>query len=505
MTTEKPCMSSSDWLRDIAVIGFDLNTEFTSLHTRSSEVESRGCFIALDGNNFDGRDFIPDAADRGAALAVYDPVKPLSPKIVDWLKNSGTNTVVIPVAGLKDKLSELACKFYQHPSRQMLGIGVTGTNGKSSVAYIIASALKNQNRKSGYIGTLGYGSINKITSSIMTTPDAVNFQKYLANFVAQGFDSFVYEASSHGLALGRVSSVLTDIAVMTNFGSDHEDFHGSRSKYLAAKEILFAKSGRANVLNLDDPYSEVLIEKYPNVDCVGYSVKQNHPIVPTVLASNIKVDLCSVSFRVSSSFGNGNLTVPLSGAFQVENTLAALTTLLIAGCDFEVACESLSKIDNIPGRMNWYGVEGEPQICIDYAHNADSLSAVLSHIKANTNGKIWCVFGCGGDRDPARRAAMGKVAERFSDNVILTNDNPRSEDPEKIIQDITAGMLCKWAVSVEHDRAAAIAYAINNADAEDVVLIAGKGHETYQEIGGDSIWFSDAEQVLSQLNMKEVT
>lgn len=505
MSTEKPCMSSSEWLKDMAVIGFDLNTEFNSLHTVSSEVESRGCFVALVGDKFDGREFIPEAASRGAALAVYDPAKCLSPNIIDWLKNSGTNTVVIPVPELENKLSFLASKFYQHPSRQMLGIGVTGTNGKSSVAYMLASALTNQKRKTGLIGTLGYGTVNQLTSSRLTTPNAVQTQKYLADFVEKGFDSFVFEASSHGLALGRVSSVSTDVAVMTHFGSDHNDFHKSRSEYLAAKEILFANSCRANVLNFDDPYSEVLLDKYTNVESIGYSIKKKHDSVPTVLASNIKVDLNTVNFRVSSTFGNSNLSLPLSGAFQVENALAVLTAQLIAGCDFEVACDALSRVQHVPGRMNWFELAEGPKICVDYAHNAESLASVLSHIKTYATGKVWCVFGCGGDRDASRRAAMGKVAERYSDNIILTDDNPRSESPEKIIQDITDGMLCKWAVMVEHDRSAAIAHAINNASKNDIILIAGKGHETYQEIANDSVWYSDIEQVLSYLDSKEVS
>ena len=503
MSKEKPCVSTSEWLKGFAVIGFDLNTEITSLHTNSSEVESRGCFVALKGNTLDGRNFMPEAASRGAALIIYDPETAMAPDIVDWLKNSDSDTVVVPVPNLPEKLSELAANFYQQPSQQMLGIGVTGTNGKSSVAYLIAAAMTNQRRKTGYIGTLGVGKSNNLTSSNLTTPNAVAIQQHLADFVDNGYDSFVYEASSHGLALNRVSSVSTDIAVMTNFGIDHKDFHKTRAEYLAAKEKLFAAANRTMVLNLDDPYAEVLLEKYPNLDVVGYSTKKNHATVPTILASDIKTTLKNTSFRVSSKYGKGNLTLNLSGEFQVENILAALASLLIAGCDFEVACNALAKVESIPGRMQWLTAENCPNVCVDYAHNAESLTLVLSHIKQNTKGKVWCVFGCGGDRDPSRRAEMGKVAERFSDHIILTDDNPRSEDPDKIIQDITSGLLCKWAASIEHDRATAIAYAINNAAPEDVVLIAGKGHETYQEIDGDSIWFSDIEQVQSHISELE--
>lgn len=500
MAMEKPCVSTSEWLKGYAVIGFDLNTEITSLHTNSADVENRGCFIALTGNKFDGRNFMPEAASRGAALIIYDPATVMAQEIVDWLKNKSGDTVVVPVSNLPLKLSELAANFYQNPSQQMMGIGVTGTNGKSSVAYLIAAAMTNQRRRSGYIGTLGYGSTAKLNPTKLTTPNAVDIQKLLAEFVDQGYDSFVYEASSHGLALNRVSAVATDIAVMTNFGSDHSDFHPSRADYLAAKEKLFASANRTIVLNLDDPYSEILLEKYPEVEVIGYSTKKNHATVPTILASDIKTNLKSSSFRVSSKFGKGNLTINLSGAFQVENVLAALATLLIAGCDFEVACNSLAKIESIPGRMQWFTQTECPDICVDYAHNPEALSSVLSHIKANTKGKVWCIFGCGGDRDPSRRAEMGKIAERFSDQVILTDDNPRSESPEKIIQEITEGLLCKWAVMVEHDRATAIAHAINNAAAEDVIVIAGKGHETYQETDGEKIWYSDIEQVLNQIS-----
>ena len=502
MPMEKPCVSTSDWLKGYAIIGFDLNTEITSLHTNSSTVERRGCFVALKGSNFDGRDFMPEAASRGASLIIYDPETVISPKIVEWLKNSDSETVVVPVPNLPEKLSELSGKFYQSPSQQMLGIGVTGTNGKSSVAYLIASALTNQKRKAGYIGTLGIGSPSKLVTSQMTTPCAVEMQEVLANFVVQGFDSFVYEASSHGLALDRVKAVSTDIAVMTHFSMDHSDFHGSRAEYLAAKEKLFAMANRSIVLNLDDPYSEVLLEKYPEVDFIGYSTKKNHHKVTTILATDIKVGLKSSSFKVSSKFGKGEINIKLSGAFQVENVLAALSTLLIAGCDFEVACSSLSQVDNIPGRMQWFEFNDGPSVCVDYAHNADSLSAVLSHIKTHAKGKIWCVFGCGGNRDPLRRSEMGKVAERFSDQIIITDDNPRQEKPEEIVKDIVDGLLCKWAVIVEHDRGTAISHAINNSGENDIVLIAGKGHESYQEVNGDSFWFSDTEYVISYLNEK---
>lgn len=500
---EKPCVSTSDWLKGYAVIGFDLNTEVTSLHTDSREVESRGCFVALTGEKFDGRDYMPEAASRGAALVIYDPKSTMSPNTVEWLKNTSADTVVVPVPNLPDVLSELSSIFYQNPSQQMMGIGVTGTNGKSSVAYIIASAMSFQRRKTGYIGTLGVGTSNKLTSSNMTTPNAVEFQKYLAEFVDKGFDSFVYEASSHGLALNRTAAVSTDIAVMTNFGMDHSDFHPTRNDYLQAKEKLFAAANRTIVLNLDDPHSDVLIEKYPDVEVIGYSTVKPHATVPTVLASDIKTGLKSSSFRVSSKFGKSNLTINLSGLFQVENALAALSTLLIAGCDFEVACSSITEIDNIPGRMQWLKYTDGPDICVDYAHNAASLEAALSHIKSHVKGKVWCIFGCGGDRDPARRAEMGKVAERYSDHVIITDDNPRTEDPEKITNDILEGMLCKWAALVEHDRATAIAHAINNAEKGDAILIAGKGHETYQEVNGESLWFSDVEQALNHISEQE--
>lgn len=500
---EKPCVSISDWLKGYAVIGFDLNTEVTSLHTNSKEVESRGCFIALKGKSVDGRDCIPEAANRGAALVIYDPETAISPEIVDWLKNSSGDTVVIPVPNLPNVLSDLSSIFYQHPSQQMMGIGVTGTNGKSSVAYIIASAMTSQRRKTGYIGTLGYGSSNKLNSANMTTPNAVEFQKYLAEFVDKGFDSFVYEASSHGLALNRVSAVATDIAVMTNFGMDHADFHPTRDDYLKAKEKLFAMANRTIVLNLDDPYSEILIEKYPEVEVIGYSTFKTHANVPTILASDIKTSLKGASFRVISKFGKANISINLSGLFQVENVMAALATLLIAGCDFEVACSSVADVNNIPGRMQWLSCHDGPDVCVDYAHNAASLEAVLSHIKSHVKGKIWCIFGCGGDRDKNRRHEMGRVAERYSDHIIITDDNPRSEDPEKIVNDILEGLLCKWAALVEHDRATAIAHAINNAEKGDVILIAGKGHETYQEVNGESIWFSDVEQALCYINDKE--
>lgn len=504
MTMEEPCVSTSDWLKGYAIIGFDLNTEITSLHTDSSKVVSRGCFVALKGKNFDGRDFMADAATRGASLIIYDPQTVMSTNTVEWLKDSGGDAVVVPVPGLPAKLSELAGKFYQNPSQQMLGIGVTGTNGKSSVAYLISAAFNYQKRKSGYIGTLGVGYSNKLdATSELTTPDAVSMQKYLAKFVDLGFDSFVYEASSHGLALDRVKAVSTDIAVMTNFDMDHADFHATRADYLAAKEKLFAMANRTMVLNLDDPYSEVLINKYTNVDVIGYSQQKKHESIQTVLATDIVVGLKSFKCRISSKLGKGDLKINLSGSFQVENVLAALTTLLSAGCDFEVASASLSKVTSIPGRMQWFGGGDLPNVCVDYAHNASALSGVLSHIKNHAKGKVWCVFGCGGDRDVNRRSEMGKVVERFSDHIILTDDNPRTESPEKIIKDITDSMLCKWAIMVEHDRATAIAHAINNSEPEDVILIAGKGHETYQEVNGEKNWFSDIERVVSVLNELE--
>ncbi len=470
------------------------STEFDRLMLDSRQVNNKDVFVALSGDEFDGHDFIQDALTKGAVavLAEREIVK---------------NDRVIVVPELRRYLSEIAGRFYGEPSSLMSVVGVTGTNGKSSITHFISQSLRECGRQCGIIGTLGYGFLPELISSTHTTPDAVSVQRILAELKRQGADSVAMEVSSHGLHQERVSGILFETAVFTNLTRDHLDYHGTMDNYKDQKRRLFTMPGLKNaIINCDDPFGKEIIQSLKGqLNIVGYGL-QNHSDVECsmIIASNIRQNYKGFRAKIESPWGDGELRSQLLGQFNISNVLAVLGVLIVMGISLKEALEGLNHLQTVTGRMQAYGGDKQALVVVDYAHTPDALQQALLALKPHAEGKLWCVFGCGGDRDRGKRPLMGQVAERYSDQLILTNDNPRSESPQTIIDEIKSGLLCPWAVEVELDRGAAIAHAIDCAEPGDVVLIAGKGHEAYQIIGDEKLPFSDIERVQHQTAEKRL-
>lgn len=449
------------------------------LCTDSRAVEPGDVFLALKGYRGDGRDFIGQAVARGAAAIVYEAgeVAPIP---------------VPHVAAEKlDRLAgELAHLVYGRPSERLWLAGVTGTNGKTSISQWIAQAMCGLGRKCGVIGTLGSGFPGELTPAINTTPDAVSLHRLLAQFLLQGAAACAMEVSSIGLDQGRVNGAQFDVAIFTNLTRDHLDYHGDIDAYGEAKERLFSLPGlEAAVVNLDDPFGERLAEQLSGrVRTIGYTLAGRRGAAEVLAAEHLEMTATGMAFKVDGV----TVEAPLVGRFNASNLLAVIGALLVAGAPFGDIAGILRGIAPPAGRMQTVGGVGQPLVVIDYAHTPDALEQALRALHGTARsrgGRLICVFGCGGDRDTGKRPLMGEVAESLADLVVLTNDNPRGEDPLAILAAIHAGM--KEHPVVEPDRAKAIRNAVKAAAPGDVILLAGKGHEPYQEIAGVRHPFSD--------------
>ena len=440
--------------------------------------DSRRCapgvaFLAYPGEASDGRRYIGDAVARGAAAVLWEK------KGFDW--RAEWRVPNLPVEDLKQHASALAHEFYGRPSDSLWLCGVTGTNGKTSCSQWIAALLE----KAAVIGTLGAGFPGALSTAANTTPDAVETQFLLKSFVEQGAQAVSMEVSSHGLVQGRVSGVRFSCALFTNLSHDHLDYHGSMANYAAAKARLFEMPGlQAAVLNLDDALGLELARRLTGrVRTIGYGLSARDAPVDEAIVAGLQVDPASL---------------PVLGRFNVANALGVLGCLLARGIPVDEGARRLTKLPPVPGRMQRIG--DEPLVVIDYAHTPDALENVLQALRpvaAARGGRLAVVFGAGGDRDPSKRAPMGAIASRLAERVLVTSDNPRSEDPVAIISEIRKGI--RGPHEVEADRARAIESMILSSRKKDVVLIAGKGHETYQEVAGRRAHFSDEEQARAAL------
>ena len=394
------------------------------------------------------------------------------------------------------QIEDIASTFYHEPSKKMTVIGVTGTNGKTSCTHFIAQALQKAGRTCGVIGTLGTGVWPNLTPGKYTTPDAIACHRGLAELLQQSAELVAMEVSSHGLDQARVAGVAFDTAIFTNLSRDHLDYHADMDDYAAAKSKLFSWAGlKRAIINIDDPVGERFAREFSGrYQIYTYSL-MNKTLAgcKPVLASRIHLNGRDMSAKISSPWGEGSLKANLLGKFNLSNLLAVLTTLCASGVSLDDALQYLHGVKNVTGRMQAFGGGKLPLVVVDYAHTPDALEQALNALREHTRGKLWCVFGCGGNRDHGKRPMMGQVAEHYSDQIVITSDNPRDEDPQSIINDIKAGLLCDWAAETELDRGSAIAHAIDCAQAGDVVLIAGKGHEDYQLVGDQRLGFSDRE------------
>ncbi len=447
-------------------------------------------FFAYPGETADGRRHIADALAKGASAVVWES------EGFAW--DPAWAVPNVGVRDLKQEAGELAHQFYGQPSESLWMCGVTGTNGKTSCTQWIAAALSGRGEECGVIGTIGARLRGHSVDLGNTTPDTLELHRLLAEFLQEGAAAVAMEVSSHGLVQGRVNGVRFDCALFTNLTHDHLDFHGTMEAYAAAKAKLFEFASLKNaVLNLDDPVGVRLAQRMSErgVPVTGYSLAAR-PAVPGVTqfisASDLRIGPGETEVALATSWGDRTATLQQLGRFNVSNILGVLGCLLAKGLDFDSALTAIATLPDVPGRMQRIGGGKRPLAVVDYAHTPDALEKVLQALRPVADagkGRLIAVFGAGGNRDATKRPRMGEVASRLADRIVITSDNPRNEDPGTIIEAIRAG------VSVEHDsepdRAKAIAAAIRNAKAGDVVLIAGKGHETYQEIAGRKLPFSD--------------
>ncbi len=478
------------------------NAPKADLSSDSRSVKPGDVFFAFPGETADGRDYIERAMEAGAKAVIYEAAG------FEW--NSAWTMPHLAVPNLKALSGQIASGYYGHPDAAMLTVAVTGTNGKTSCTQWLGNALSRLGQPTAVIGTLGVGFFQRgehggFSTTGYTTPDAVLLQRKLAQLRGAGAQALAIEASSIGLEQGRMDGMHFDVAVFTNFTRDHLDYHGSMEAYEAAKQKLFNWPGlQLAVINLDDAMGLRLVrhlkDKHPAMSIIGYSITGCPvPDVPTLRASEIRTNHGGTAFRLDSTFGSAQVKTQLVGEFNVSNVLGILGVLLARGVDFKTAVDAAETLKAVPGRMQQLGGQDAPLVVIDYAHTPDALEKTLATLRQVTqqrHGQLWCVFGCGGDRDPGKRPQMGKVAQE-ADHIIITSDNPRSEDPTAILAQIVEGIdtarLVRNAPHVIEDRAAAILWAVRHAGKSDVVLLAGKGHEPYQEIKGKKLPFLDAD------------
>lgn len=452
----------------------------------SRNVRPGDLFLAVAGSGTDGRAHITDAIARGAAAVAYEAEG--APEIQD------SAALLIPVQGLQAQLSAIAGRFYGEPSRALTMLGVTGTNGKTTVSQLFAQALDLLGESCGVIGTLGNGFPGRLADSGFTTPDPIGLQAALSDLKHAGAGSVAMEVSSHGLAQYRLAAVDLDIAILTNLSRDHLDYHGTMAAYAEAKARLFAwPSLKARILNLDDAFGEQLAAEYAGQGVKTYSLSRNDA---DLYCREIRFGKQGVEAAVVTPQGEAWLRSPLLGRFNLSNLLAVVASLSALGYALGDIVAVLPRLQAPAGRMQTLIREDAPLVVVDYAHTPDALQQVLQALRPHvaSGGRLVCVFGCGGERDTGKRPLMAQVAEQQADWVLVTDDNPRHEPAAQIRADILAGFTNADAVQEFDDRALAIATAIGQSKAGDVVLIAGKGHEDYQEVAGVRQPFSDVLQ-----------
>lgn len=450
-------------------------------------------FLACQGLSSHGIDFLEEAIAAGVCAIAWDSSTTDAPVV------SG-DVAMIGVADLAAHLGEIANRFYGRPSANMKVFGVTGTNGKTTVAWMIAQCLQRLGHKCAYLGTLGFGVAELQGGDDMTTPPAVEMHQRLASFVAAGAEAAAIEVSSHALSQERVNGVRFESALFTNLTRDHLDYHKNMHDYFESKVRLFLECDTRNrIVNLDSDFGTELAARCDqNVVTVSTEFNRVANGRPYVFVRSVVASDKGSNISFTSSWGDGQFVLPLPGDFNVANAAIVLALLLTQGVSVAGACAALAGVDAPPGRMQRVAADGAA-VYIDYAHTPNAIDVTLRALRLHGRGKLWCVFGCGGDRDAGKRPLMGRRAERLADQVVITSDNPRGEDPQHIIDEIYAGLVHPESAVIIEDRAAAIAWAISQADASDIVLIAGKGHEKFQQVGDERLRFSDYAVALAAL------
>ncbi len=492
-----------------------LGVPITNLVADSRQIKPGDTFMAYAGETYDAREHIPQAIAAGANAVLWDAHN------FTW--NPSWKLPSLPIANLREKSGLIASHIYGNPSQKLQLVGITGTNGKTSCSHWYAQAMTLLQRKAAVMGTMGNGFEGALEPTINTTPDAVIMQRLFAQYVRDGAESVAMEVSSHGIVQGRINGATFSVAVLTNVSRDHLDYHQDMDAYAATKAKLFFWPGlKYAVLNLDDILGVELLRQLENkpVQVIGYGFIKQENIVHSdrfklLLGSNLKTNISGLTFDVEYEGNKEKLTTEVMGRFNAANLLAVVAALLAGGIKLSDAVRSLQHVKTIPGRMERFGGANRPVVIVDYAHTPDALEKAMSTLREMLRNKargedaptkkarLICVLGCGGERDSGKRALVGEVATRFADEVIFTSDNPRGENPRAIVEDMVAGAF-KSNYQIEENRALAIYQAIYSARQGDIVLLAGKGHETYQEINGEKIPFSDAatvQQILNDLSL----
>ncbi len=469
-----------------------LEVPVTDISTDSRSIARGGLFLACRGLSSHGLDYLDDAIEAGCAAVAWEPVSdraaPTLPQAVAGLA----------VPGLSGLLGELSDRFFAAPSAELQVSAITGTNGKTSVAFILAQALQRLGERAAYIGTLGWGMQGSVlTPSALTTPAVIDLHRELRALRDAGATQAVVEASSHGLDQGRLDGLRLAVGAITNISRDHLDYHRDYAAYQVAKSRLFTDLRPSTaVINVgDDGVRELaagLPESLPRLSVALIRNDRSSPAAQLLGRLNA-VRRSGIGLRFGGDFGDATLDSSLWGEFNAENLLVAAGCLLALGFALRDAADALAQCEAPPGRLQRVGASGpQPEAVVDFAHTPAALREALRAIRQHSDGRLWLVFGCGGDRDTGKRAEMGAVAAEYADEIVLTDDNPRSEDPETIAADVLSGIDEPAAVRRIADRAGAIRFALGEAAAEDVVLIAGKGHETQQWFADGPVPFSDA-------------
>ena len=466
------------------------DVEVTGISYNSKTTQKGDIFVCLRGEYTDGHKYFKMAEENGAVAFVCE-------------EELNTNLPQVIVKSTRHQIADFAASFYEYPSKDLNIVGITGTNGKTTVSHLVQKIFENNNQKCGLIGTLGhkFSSEDTYHDAKHTTPQAPELQKLLRTFDEKGINNVCMEVSSHALDQNRVGGIDYKCAVITNLTQDHLDYHILMENYFEAKAILFRglKEGCYAVLNADDEYYEKFRAVVPKgVKIITYGIKKDADLK----ASNIEYSIHGAKFDVTTKDGEYKLDLNLNGAFSVYNTLCALAVAVAYGISYDVSIDTLNKVQNVAGRFEI--VHKTPLVIVDYAHTPDGLENVLKAAREITpeGSKLICLFGCGGDRDTTKRPKMGAIAEKFADKVIITSDNPRSENPNQIISDIVAGLksMNPEKVYVEPDRGKAIRLSKSISTEKDVIVLAGKGHEDYQILADKTIHFDDREEARKTFN-----
>ena len=478
---------------DIAVHGVNLDSRL---------VAQGDLYLAVSGGTTHGMNFAINAVNQGA-VAVMTSLAASQQyyTVVAELQGRGIPLIVIP--DLEANSTSIASRFYGEPDNTLSLIAVTGTDGKTSVCQFISQAMSASGEACGYIGTLGWGMQDKLNETALTTPDSVALRRMLATMRDQGAQCVALEASSHGIAEGRLDGLCIDVAVLTNLGRDHLDYHVTIEAYKAAKARLFKwNTLQSVVLNSDDAMGQELLAELAYLDRYAYSSKGIASTSAThdVTASAVSASDQGLAFELNDAHDTGLIKTPLLGRFNVDNLLACYASLRACGVAANDARHALEHVSPVVGRMERLGGLDKPTVVIDYSHTPGALSVAIDAVRVHCKGELWVVFGCGGDRDSGKRAPMARAAEA-ADHIVVTDDNPRTESSESIIRDVMAGFTNTAGVQVIAERGKAIAHAVQTAQAGDLVLIAGKGHETYQIVGTQTQHFSDRKQAEAVLGV----